>query len=536
MNESKFHSVRLDREKCMGCTNCLKRCPTEAIRVRGGRAHIIDERCIDCGECIRVCDHHAKYAQTDPLSVIEQFKYKIALPAPSLYGQFKRQISREQILEGLLRIGFDDVYEVAAGADIVTRALRENMRSLTPDRYPVISSACPVIVRLIRVRFPELISHIADIRQPMEVAAMVARSEFCKKNRVDPKEVGCFFITPCAAKVTAIRNPMTISHSALDGAISMIEIYGLLASRMKNLNFHVGRSASTAYGVGWANSGGEASAVCPENSMAVDGIENVIRVLEEIENNKLRNLMFFEGAACTGGCVGGPLTFENNYVARNAIRALMGGCDQTHPDAAVASSYLNKFNLYTDRSVTPNSVMKLDDDLGGGHAEDGRNGSHRPQAAWVRLRKLRKPHLPHLCRGYCPRVLYANGLYPYFEGSAENHGPEDGGAGQNHTRIGEKRNESHENWRNKLGAKVLSGEENLETEISCGYSCDLLSWVLAHGKQGMGWCTVQSHVNVIAVAVLMEMACIVFWWRTCQPEEATLAKAQEEGHAGALHR
>ncbi len=363
MNESKFHSVRLDREKCMGCTNCLKRCPTEAIRIRGGRAHIIDERCIDCGECIRVCDHHAKYAQTDPLSVIEQFKYKIALPAPSLYGQFKRQISREQILEGLLRIGFDDVYEVAAGADIVTRALRENMRSLTPDRYPVISSACPVIVRLIRVRFPELISHIADIRQPMEVAAMVARSEFCKKNRVDPKEVGCFFITPCAAKVTAIRNPMTISHSALDGAISMIEIYGLLASRMKNLNFHVGRSASTAYGVGWANSGGEASAVCPENSMAVDGIENVIRVLEEIENNKLRNLMFFEGAACTGGCVGGPLTFENNYVARNAIRALMGGCDQTHPDAAVESSYLNKFNLYTDRSVTPNSVMKLDDDL-----------------------------------------------------------------------------------------------------------------------------------------------------------------------------
>ena len=97
--------------------------------------------------------------------------------------------------------------------------------------------------------------------------------------------------------------------------------------------------------------------------MAVDGIENVIRVLEEIENNKLRNLVFFEGAACTGGCVGGPLTFENNYVARNAIRALMGGCDQTHPDAAVESSYLNKYNLYTDRSVTPNSVMKLDDDL-----------------------------------------------------------------------------------------------------------------------------------------------------------------------------
>ena len=88
MDEKKtFHSVRLEKEKCRACTNCLKRCPTEAIRVRGGRAHIIDERCIDCGECIRVCEYHAKIAVTDPLSSISRFRYKLALPAPSLYGQ-----------------------------------------------------------------------------------------------------------------------------------------------------------------------------------------------------------------------------------------------------------------------------------------------------------------------------------------------------------------------------------------------------------------------------------------------------------------
>ena len=418
----------------------------------------------------------------------------------------------------------------------MTRALRENMRSLTPDRYPVISSACPVIVRLIRVRFPELISHIADVRQPMEVAAMVARSEFCKKNRVDPKEVGCFFITPCAAKVTAIRNPMTITHSALDGAISMIEIYGLLASRMKNLNFHVGRSASTAYGVGWANSGGEASAVCPENSMAVDGIENVIRVLEEIENNKLRNLMFFEGAACTGGCVGGPLTFENNYVARNAIRALMGGCDQTHPGCGggiVLSEQIQPLHRPQRHAQQRHEAGRRS---GGSHAEDGRNGSHRPQAAWATTAEAAEapPAAPLrriLSAGYCT----ADGLYPHFEGSAENHGPEDGGAGQNHTRIGEKQTMKVRELAEKLGAQALSGEENLEAEITCGYSCDLLSWVLAHGKQGMGWCTVQSHVNVVAVAVLMEMACVILV-EDVQPEEATLAKAKGRRSAGALHR
>ena len=363
MEEKRFHSVRLDKSRCKGCTNCLKRCPTDAIRVRGGRAHIMDERCIDCGECIRVCSYHAKIAQTDPLSSIANFKYKIALPAPALYGQFKHLISASQVLEGLINMGFDEVFEVAEGADIVTRAIRERMRNMDKSHYPLISSACPAIVRLIRVRFPELIPHIIDVRQPMEVAAMVAKQEFCRKNNVPQEEVGCFFITPCAAKMTAIRNPIGHETSAVDGAISMLEIYGLLTSQLKNISFDTNISRASAYGVGWANSGGEAAAVCPEHSMSVDGIENVIRVLEEIENDKLQDLVFFEGAACTGGCVGGPLTFENNYVARGAIRALMHGCDITHPDEKVKVSYLTKYNLLGDKHITANSAMKLDDDI-----------------------------------------------------------------------------------------------------------------------------------------------------------------------------
>ena len=363
MNDKRFHSVRLDKDRCRGCTNCLKRCPTEAIRVRGGRAHIIDERCIDCGECIRVCSYHAKYAQTDPLASINRFKYKIALPAPSLYGQFKNLVSPSQVMEGLLQMGFDDVTEVAEGADIVTRAIRERMRNVEHDQYPIISSACPAIVRLIRVRFPDLISHIIDVRQPMEVAAMVAKREFCKKNNVAMEDVGCFFITPCAAKMTAIRNPIGYETSAVDGAISFLEVYGLLAGHIKKINTDTHLSHASAYGVGWANSGGEANAVSPENSMAVDGIENVIRVLEEIENDKLKDLVFFEGAACTGGCVGGPLTFENSYVARNVVHTLMNGCDITHPDEKVKASYLTKYNLLTDKKIQPNSVMRLDDDI-----------------------------------------------------------------------------------------------------------------------------------------------------------------------------
>ena len=79
-----------------------------------------------------------------------------------------------------------------------------------------------------------------------------------------------------------------------------------------------------------------------------------------------------------------------------------------------------------------------------------------------------------------------------------------------------------------LDAKCVTEGANLDAEITCGYSCDLLSWVLAHGKQGMAWCTVQTHVNVIAVSVLMEMACVILV-EGVEAEEASLNKAIEEG-------
>ena len=80
--EQSTHSVMLDKELCMGCINCIKRCPTEAIRVRDGKAHILKERCIDCGECIRICPHHAKKGHYRPCFHFRKLSVYHRSPSP----------------------------------------------------------------------------------------------------------------------------------------------------------------------------------------------------------------------------------------------------------------------------------------------------------------------------------------------------------------------------------------------------------------------------------------------------------------------
>ncbi len=318
-----FHSVTLDESKCVGCTNCIKRCPTEAIRVRNGKAVITSERCIDCGECIRVCPHHAKRAKHDHLSMLDRFTYKIALPAPSLYGQFNNLDDQDYVLTGLKKLGFDDVVEVSGAAELVSEATRRLMDAGKLKR-PVISSACPAIVRLIRVRFPDLCDHVLPLLSPMETAATIAKQEAVKKTGLPEEEIGCFFITPCPAKVTDIRMPIGIEKSKVDGAIAISEIFPQLSNKMDKLHPDELEPLSNSgiIGVSWATSGGESSALLKERYLAADGIENVIRVLEEIEDERIGELDFIELNACTGGCVGGVLCVENPYVAVARLQRL----------------------------------------------------------------------------------------------------------------------------------------------------------------------------------------------------------------------
>ena len=354
-----FHSVRLDEEKCKGCTNCIKRCPTGAIRVRHGKAYIISERCIDCGECIRICPSHAKYAEKYSFNEILQYKYRIALPAPSLYGQFNNLDDVDYVLNGLLQMGFDDAFEVSVGAELVSEATRAYMQRQDIVR-PVISSACPAIVRLIRVRFPNLIPNVLNLNAPLEEAARLARKRAQEKTGFAPEDIGVFFITPCTAKITAIKQPICKEKSNISGVFAIKDIYPVLLGQMDKLKELKPLKNSGLLGVGWASSGGESAALIKERYLAADGIENVIKVLEELEDEKLHDLDFIELNACPGGCVGGPLTVENPYVAQARLQRLRKympvSCNHLETEEIPSQ-------MQWEQALKPVNIMKLDTDL-----------------------------------------------------------------------------------------------------------------------------------------------------------------------------
>lgn len=317
-----YHSVRLDPSLCKGCINCIKRCPTQAIRVRDGKAQINAKFCIDCGECIRICPHHAKIATYDKVEMIRQYEYAVALPAPSLYSQFNNLDDVNIVLNALKLMGFDDVFEVSAAAEIVSEATRRYI-SEHQDQMPIISTACPSVVRLIRVRFPNLIPHMLPLNPPIEVAAGMAVEKALRETGLSREKIGIFFISPCPSKVTYAKAPLGTEKSQVDHVLAIKDVYPQLLSHMKAVGEDPEEiSTSGKIGISWGRSGGEASGLFSENYLAADGIENVIRVLEDLEDEKFNNLQFVELNACNGGCVGGVLTVENPYVAEVKLKRL----------------------------------------------------------------------------------------------------------------------------------------------------------------------------------------------------------------------
>ena len=354
------HSVTLDVSKCKGCTNCIKRCPTEAIRVRDGHAVIKEDKCIDCGECIRLCPYQAKKPTYDKFEDFAHYKYKIALPAPALYGQFDELDEVDYVLTALLECGFDDVYEVSKAAEIITEHTRRYMKKDGLPK-PVISSACPAIVRLISLRFPCLVENLLPIMPPIEYAARQARKEALAAHpELKDEDICVLFISPCPAKISYIKNPIGVGKSAVTGGLAISDLYFKIRAKRKDIEIPKTLSSTGIIGLNWAGSGGEATSTLLDKYLAADGIENCIKVLDEIDNGNFGDLEFVELNACIGGCVGGTLNVENPFIAKARLRSLrkylpISGNHVTESEALLG-------DIFYDAEISNNGADRLSED------------------------------------------------------------------------------------------------------------------------------------------------------------------------------
>jgi Na+-translocating ferredoxin:NAD+ oxidoreductase RNF subunit RnfB len=364
-----YHSIQIDTEKCDGRMKCMRICPTQAIRVRNGKAQIIEEKCIDCGECITACPSNAIIAQTDPFGELAKFKHTVALPSPGLQAQFGKEILPKRIIESLKKLGFDDAFDLSLTCGEISFAIQEYLREYTGPR-PLISIACPTVVRLIQVKYPELIDQLIPIDLPREVAARELKKNKSKKLGLKESEIGIFYLTPCPAKMISIKQPAEKGRSYLDGAISISDIYGPLLSALENVKKETYRKDLEdicILGMGWAMEGGISRTLRLKNALAVSGLGEIIKVFDDIETGKLRNIDFIEAYSCHQGCVGGSLTVENIYTSHNKILKLIETLEYEQikacPDIREVRKLYKQDYFSINGKFEPRPIEPLDKDL-----------------------------------------------------------------------------------------------------------------------------------------------------------------------------
>lgn len=379
------HSVLLKEELCEGCTNCVKKCPTKAIRVHHGKATIKEDLCIDCAECIRTCAYHAKYSRVDRLIDIEDYQYAIVLIPPSFYGQFDG-ISPLKVKKSLYQLGFKDVLDVALAAEALTRKTLDFLET-NPGMY--ISSSCPVVVRMIKILYPELIGHLLPFKSPVEMMAEKACRD-ALENGISPEEIGVFFLTPCPAKHTTIFNPMGTEKSFLNKTISVDTIYQALLKiidedkdfneeidnhhqidknqqeNKENVNIQKKYNESCKdniipyLGITWGQDGGETQLLkenMQKKTLSVSGIHNVKALLDELSRNNVRGIKYFELVGCNQGCVGGVFNVINPFQAKYNLRKL------TDKYSNMIDQDYSKYNYRLTKDLKAVQVGSLDSNM-----------------------------------------------------------------------------------------------------------------------------------------------------------------------------
>jgi iron only hydrogenase large subunit-like protein len=361
-----YHAHKVDADLCRGRMTCMRVCPTQAIRVRNGNAEISQELCVDCGMCISVCRSKAIVPITDDVAVISRFKHRVVVPTPVLYSQFEPDIHPYIVHVALKELGFDRVVDVNTSSIALARALVKYMK-VYEGPLPLISSHCPSLVRLVQVRFPDLVDQVLRLDVPREITAREIRKTLPEKLGLRPEEVGIFYIAPCPAKIVSINQPAEKARSWFDGAISMSDVYSILLPHViaAKEKFDRGQVPDDfVFHPGWSMLGSLTQANGVKNWLAVSGVEQVARILNDIESGRLRKIDFVEAMTCMLGCVGGAFCVENPYVARaNSLKQSLEYEQSIDVDDGEISKRFAEGYFNLESPVLPRPTTYFDTDL-----------------------------------------------------------------------------------------------------------------------------------------------------------------------------
>lgn len=361
-----YHPIEFITGKCNGRMKCMRACPTQAIRVKDGKARMIEELCVGCGECISVCPSGAIVPLTDPFAGLLDYKLKVALPSPVLFSQFRPEIDPRKVVMGLKKIGFDYVCDVSGACEEVGIALEEFLAEYR-GRLPIISSFCPTVVRLIQVKYPDLTELVAPIDVPREMAARTFKQDLSARLGVSPEDIGVIYITTCPAKIISIKQPAEKEKSWIDGAVSVPDVFGPLFSAVTDIEDEDVNGEDLegfTFGAGWSMLGEMTRLIGSERSIAVSGLSDVTKILDDIENSRLRDVQFAEVSSCLGGCIGGSLVVENMYVARSSTMNLLrkyGSMLEVDREEVVEKYRQGYYSL--EKQLAPRPLRPLDPDL-----------------------------------------------------------------------------------------------------------------------------------------------------------------------------
>ena len=289
--------LKLKKTNCKNCYKCIRNCPVKAIRFSGNQAHIIGNECILCGQCFVVCPQNAKEIvnETEKVKVMLQTGEPVYVSiAPSFVANYDGA-GIEAMRKALKALGFADVEETAIGATMVKNEYERILRE--EDRDILITSCCHSINLLIQKYFPSTLHYLANVFSPMQAHCM----------DIKRRHPGAYtvFIGPCVAKKDEAEHYKGI----VDAVLTFEELTNWLNEEKITIE-QIKDDNEKSRARFFPTTGGVFKTMALDNPkytyIAIDGVENCINALKDIESGKIHNC-FIEMSACVGSCVGGPV-------------------------------------------------------------------------------------------------------------------------------------------------------------------------------------------------------------------------------------